>query len=239
MEETYSAIGIILNRTPFRENDLKVLVYSSEKGKISLIAKGAQKFQSKLVGHLEPMTLSKIMIIKGKKYNYLGSAINQESFLNIKADLEKMAIGGRSIRLFNELVKWEEVDENLFKFLQKYLTILNKFNISQNSLTYEAFALKLLSIIGYKPELDFCNKCRKKINEEFLFFDPKRGTLVCDDCACQGKNLELKITTSCQFFLRFILNNDFEKIFKYKFELKDKEKAELKKFVELFCVVVV
>jgi recombinational DNA repair protein (RecF pathway) len=48
MEETYHLNGIILNRAPFRENDLKIVLYTAEKGKITLVAKGGLKKQVKI-----------------------------------------------------------------------------------------------------------------------------------------------------------------------------------------------
>lgn len=44
MEETFYTGAIILKRSPWRENDSKVIVYSLEKGKLELVARGTKRF---------------------------------------------------------------------------------------------------------------------------------------------------------------------------------------------------
>ena len=89
MEDTYNTKAIILRRTPYRESDLRLTVYTPEHGKKILIARGALKQKAKLTGHLEPLVLSDVMIVRGKNYDYIGSAQGKKFYLNIKSDLEK------------------------------------------------------------------------------------------------------------------------------------------------------
>ena len=44
MEETFYTRAIILKRSPWRENDSKVTVYSLERGRLELVARGTKKF---------------------------------------------------------------------------------------------------------------------------------------------------------------------------------------------------
>ena len=92
MEETYATKAIVLNRVPFRENDIRVSLYSSDQGRLDLIARGARKTKSKIAGHIEPISLARIMVIRGKRLDYLGSAINEASYFNIKNDLIDMIL---------------------------------------------------------------------------------------------------------------------------------------------------
>ena len=84
MEVSQKSKAIILKREAFLENNSRVFIYSQNFGKLDLVARGTQKISSKLAGHIEPLNLCEIMIIKGKQYNYLGSALCENSFLNIK-----------------------------------------------------------------------------------------------------------------------------------------------------------
>ena len=47
MEETYNTKAIILNRQPFRERDSRVTIFSLERGKLILVARGTKKITSK------------------------------------------------------------------------------------------------------------------------------------------------------------------------------------------------
>ena len=69
MEETFNTKAIILKREPFWEADTRVVVYSLEKGKLHLIARGTKKISSKLAGHLEPMNFVDLMVVRGKQFD--------------------------------------------------------------------------------------------------------------------------------------------------------------------------
>jgi DNA repair protein RecO (recombination protein O) len=173
------------------------------------------------------------MLVKGKQYDYAGSAINQESFLNIKDNLEKLAISGKSIKLFNEMIGWEEKDKFLFDFLTDYLIALEKCVINKNNLIYESFALKLLEITGYKPDFSACQNCRKKFEKNSSYFGQNK--IICSDCLKLERSPYLKISPEALIVLKFIINNKFENIFKIKTD--DAIKNETKVFCRLFFAI--
>ncbi|MFH1522623.1 MAG: DNA repair protein RecO [Patescibacteria group bacterium] len=186
MEETYTTRAIILNRYPFREHDSKAAIYSLDRGKLELIARGTKKLSSKLAGHLEPISLSKIMVVRGKQYDYVGSAISENCFLNIKSDLEKLQYAGQAINVFGKLIKEEQADENIFTLIEEYINLLDKaeFEAHNIELFYHFFVLKLLSLLGYTPELYNCVICKNKLKEpNGNLFDVAKGGVICANCS--------------------------------------------------------
>jgi DNA repair protein RecO (recombination protein O) len=232
MEETYSTKAIILNRMPFREADEKVVLYTEDYGKIDLVAKGAKKNKSKLAGHIEPLNFVNLMVIKGRQYDYLGSAINSDAFVNIKNDLNKIAIAGRSIKFFNEMVKVGEKDKNLFIFLMDFLSSLNTQIVNNIGLTYEVFVLKLLCILGYQPELGYCQNCRKKIENDVAFFIFNKGGLVCENCLTEAYSDKIQLSFDSIKVLRIILDKNFKDIFEI--IINQKNNKEIKEFISTF-----
>ncbi len=193
MDETYTTKAIILNRQPFRENDTKVILYSLDYGKLELVARGTQTIKSKIASHIEPMNLSFTMIVKGKQFDYLGSAISQFCYGNIKGDLEKLGVAGEAINIFNQLVKEGQADKDIFNLLYEYLEILNnKQNIIFDyRLLLYFFILKLLTQLGYKPELYNCVVCKKKIAPNNNSFSLSKGGIICKECSkSKGNNSE-------------------------------------------------
>lgn len=211
MEETYRTKAIILDRKSFRENDALAIIYSLEKGKLDLIVRGAKKINSKMAGHVEPMNLSEIMVVRGKGFNYIGSSVAENCYINIKDDLNKTICAGRAINVFNKLVKHEEKDESLFFILKNFLEILDKHEIYNCELFYNYFILKLLDLLGHKPELYNCVVCGNKIGENNNKFDFLKGGVAC--ARCSKKN---NISDNCIKVLRFIINNNFKTLTKLK-----------------------
>lgn len=224
MEETYSSRAIVVKRTAFKEYDTKVFLYTEDFGKLELVAKGAKKTASKIAGHIEPFNLVRIMAVRGKQYDYLGSAINESAFLDIKNNLAKSAVAGRSMKLFDELVKPNLSDKDLFDFLNDFLSVLDRKNSYDYSLTYSAFVLKLLQILGYEPNFNLCPICKKNTEDFKSFFYNQKCELVCDSCfVSTGK---ISISQDSLKVLKFILNNNFENIFKLKLNQKNNKEAD-------------
>src|SRR3989338_1050697 len=125
MEETYNVKAIILNRKSFSEGDSRVIVYSRENGKLELTARGAKKIKSKSAGHLEPLNLSDIMVVRGRRYDYVGAAVSENCFSNIKNDLAKLAVAAQAVKIVDQAIRPGVVDEKIFELLEEYLEVLD------------------------------------------------------------------------------------------------------------------
>ncbi len=221
MEETYNLTAIILNRRAQGEGDGRVTVYSLERGKLELTVRGMKKIKSKLAGHLEPLTLGEIMAIRGRQYDYVGAAVSENCYADIKNNLDKLTVAGEAVNIFNKLVKAGQADEKLFNLLKDYLEILNSLDSGQlNSF----FIFKLLSELGYKPELYCCVNCGGKLAPAGLKFDASRGGLVCDKCPAEPG---LTISENSVKLLRLAENCDLKKLVKIKTDKKTEKEARI------------
>ena len=233
MEETYPTKAIILDKRSFKEFDTLVTIFSFDKGRLDLVARGTKKIKSKLSGHTEPISFSDIMVIKGKAYDYVGGASVKNSFFNLKNDLDKIILVGKSINLFKKIIKGEDAHDAdiLFLFLLKYLELIDKEKIDLQILEilHNVFILKLLSILGYKPELDRCISCHEKIKAGQNYMDYSKGGLVCDKCHRAGIT---KISENCIKILRIAIKEDFKYIFKVK--ISKNLLSEIDKIVESY-----
>jgi len=222
MDETRHSQALILNRSAYRESDSLVIVYTKEFGKMSLVARGTKKIHSKLAGHLEPISLADILIIKGKGFDYVGSALTRDAYLNLKDNLNKIYYAGKAINWFIRFIKEDQPDERLFYLLGRWLEVLD--NYSDNDFTKENgeiffifFALKLLSELGYKPEMYECLNCREKVIPGKNYFNLMNGGIVCAKCLEKErleKGIELTqlqlISDNCLKLMRFIMDNKLD-----------------------------
>jgi DNA repair protein RecO len=128
MEQTYNTRAIILNRYDFREADSRIICYGENCGKLELVARGAKKIKSKSAGHLEPLTLSRIMVVHGKDFAYAGTAIGENFYPEIKNNLEKTQTAVQALRLVEKMTHVNELDNNeqIFNLLKNFLDDLEK-----------------------------------------------------------------------------------------------------------------
>ncbi|RLC38643.1 DNA repair protein RecO [Candidatus Falkowbacteria bacterium] len=232
MEETFLIKGIILDREPFRECDSRVCVYSLENGRQDLIARGTKKIISKLSGHIEPFSCVNIMGIRGKRLNYLGSALEEDSYKQIKKNLDKIYYAGTGLRIFKDLIKEGVAEKEIFYLLKNYLNILNKEELgkTQLELFLHFFILKLLCLLGYRPELFYCVKCKKKALPGGNYFSFSGGGLVCN--TCQKNKNSLTLSDNSVKLLRLVLKEDLKKLCNLKID--DKLAKEIIKTISSF-----
>ncbi len=216
MEETFNIKALILNRKSFSEDGGKITVYSENLGKLELVARGTKKIKSKLAGHLEPISLVEIMVVRGRRYNYIGAAASKDCFANIKNNFDKINAAGEAIKIFNLIVKIGESDQNIFSLLKNYFDFLNCSSIKPDyDLFVKLFILKLLNKLGHGPELYNCVNCRKKISPSGNKFDLARGGLVCVKCLSKTDNAhQLVISENSIKILRLADKSNFKELSK-------------------------
>jgi DNA repair protein RecO (recombination protein O) len=210
MDETFATKGIILKREPYKEVDSRVFVYTPDQGKMELLARGTQKPGSKLAAHIEPLNVVDMLVVRGKNKKYLGSAIARDCQAEIKNDFAKVFWSGRAINVFNSLVREDHEDVELFYLLQDFLKAMGRVN-DQEELYCHYFYLKLLSALGYRPELNNCQNCQQKIIAGKNHFVFSRGGLICDQCfeEIRAASLSVVVSDNCLKLLRQVLLLDF------------------------------
>jgi len=88
----------------------------------------------------------------------------------------------------------------------KLFSLMEKYKNVSNIIT--GFELKLISILGFKPQLSYCVACHKK---KYKNFSIEEGGLICDDCV-KGSDYLVKINNKDILILKKILNSKFEVI---------------------------
>jgi DNA repair protein RecO len=154
----YNLTAIILKRQDFKDDDLLITTYSEEKGKLILQAKGAKKIRSKLAGHLEPITLSRLNITLGKNIDQLIGAQIIKSYAQLKNNLKALGYANYFIELIDSLTHENHPDKNIYELLEKSLNYLNTEihpKQSKGSITLLlariSFGFKLLYLLGFNP----------------------------------------------------------------------------------------
>jgi DNA repair protein RecO (recombination protein O) len=206
MEETYRTKAVILKRTALGENNSRVTVYTEDRGRLDLLARGTKTVKSKLAGHLEPLCLSEIMVVRGRRQNYIGAAVSENCFGNLKADLRALTTIGGAVGTFLKLVREEEADRTLFFLLKGFLSAADNSGgsgVLPGPLSH-LFVFKLFCHLGHKPELYNCVTCRLKITPGNNLLDLRQGGVLCVACRPEvgGPDEHLMISDGCIKILR-------------------------------------
>jgi DNA repair protein RecO (recombination protein O) len=181
MDQTFNTRAIILDRKDYREDDSRIVVFSQDKGKMNLIVRGAKKLKSKLSGHVEPLTLSRLMVVKGKELDYVGTAKGEEFYLDIREDLFSLRWAGRAIKALDDMSReGEEGDHSaLFSWLSEYLSLLPTIPVSRREAFFWLAAMKLMALQGFGSDFGHCSACGNSSANVFSLSDK---SVFCRSC---------------------------------------------------------
>src|ERR1700690_946462 len=88
----FSSEGIVLGRRNFGEADRILSIYSKDRGRISLIAKGIRRPKSKKRGHLEIFSLVRFQAIASRGIDLMTEADITDDFKAIRLSLPKVSL---------------------------------------------------------------------------------------------------------------------------------------------------
>lgn len=177
---TYRCQSIVLRRVNVGEADRIITLYTREKGKLAAVAKGARKGLSKLSGATELFTFGKYFLASGRELDILTQAEIKEPFPTIRTDLKRIAYATYFVELINNLIEEREPNYDLFDTLLSALYLLE--GGVDPEIVGRYFELQVMSMLGYRPELDRCIRCDAEPITDQVAFSPSLGGRVCPEC---------------------------------------------------------
>ncbi|GFO58279.1 DNA repair protein RecO [Geomonas silvestris] len=144
--------AIVLRLIDYGEADRIATLFTLEQGRISGIARGAKKSRKRFGGALESFAHLKLQIQQGSGMATLLSADIGSIFPTIRTELERIGSAAYACELVERLTPEAEPAPRLFRLLFCYLEHLDRASPSPSDRRF--FAVNLLKILGYQPELD-------------------------------------------------------------------------------------
>lgn len=150
-ERTYKSEGIVLKRSNFGEADKIVTVYSKNYGKVTLLAKGMRRMNSRKRGNLEVFNKVSFFAAKGKGMDIVTETELVESYSTWRKDLHKIAVAYQLCEMVDKLTVEGSEQEGVYLLLLDYLNNLNFCDKKDFSNFLGLFGLSLLKILGFWP----------------------------------------------------------------------------------------
>ena len=177
---TYRCEGLTLRKASIGEADLVVTVFTAERGKVRAVGKGARRSTSKLVGHLEPLTLSRLSMALGRELDIVSQAEVLDGFAAVKADLTTMTRGLYVAELLDGFGPEDSPSQGLLRLAVNSLRALPDAVEPETPLRY--FEFHLLRLTGMLPELYQCVECRREVEPDNHRFSINLGGVLCLRC---------------------------------------------------------
>jgi DNA repair protein RecO (recombination protein O) len=177
----YKTQAIVLRQRKLGEADKIVTLYTAYRGKLDAVAKGVRRTKSRLAGHLEPLTLGAYLLAEGRDLDIVTQAETVDAFSNLRDGLERVSRGVYCAELVDRLTPERTEGAPVFRLLQETLRLLDQE--PQLDLAVRSFEMRLLSELGYRPVLDVCAVCDRRLEPVTNFWSAAAGGVVCPSCS--------------------------------------------------------
>lgn len=144
---SYSVDAIVISKKKYGEADSIITIFSLQKGKLKVLAKGVRKITSRKRGALDTFCYARLQIQRGNNLDIISEAQIIDSFSSWKKDLKKVAIAYYLAEIIDRLTQEGQVHEEVFEMLLSTLrTLLNLKNLREEK---EKFSKSILVSLGF------------------------------------------------------------------------------------------
>jgi DNA repair protein RecO (recombination protein O) len=221
----FTTEALVIGSMRYKEADRIITLYTRDRGRLGAIAKGVRRTKSKTGGRLEPFSLVRASLHSGRGTLYTVVGVDTlRTFQGVRDELFRMEEGARLFVAVRHLFPAEEGSPPAFNLLVRGIARLAESpDASTAAGVVLATRLKLLTLLGYAPEVSHCAGCG---GEEPLYgFSPSLGGVVCDSCAGAGASSCFPLSAGALATLRVLLANPLAEL--ERMEIDNRAAAEV------------
>jgi len=202
--------GIVLSEANYSETDKILTILTYDLGKISCIAKGARRNQSRFLAASQIFAFSDLILFKGNGELYhINSAELIDSFYSLRYNLDKLDTAMECIKFVKDNTYENQNAFNILKLIINTLYIITASNKELKQIK-NVFYIKYLCILGYTPNVRQCGICGQI--ENLTAFSVKNKMVLCGECRKKG---DLDISVGARLALEYIIHSKLKDIFSF------------------------
>lgn len=219
--------GIVIRSIDYGETNKIVTLYTREWGKIGVMARGANKPNSRLAAVTLPFTHGFFLVQMGRGLGNLQQGEILSSYKSIKEDIFLTAYASYVAELTDKSTEERKANPFLFELLLQTLAYMNDgLDPEVLVLIYE---MKMLNVLGLYPVLDQCAVCGK--TEGQFSFSIREGGFLCHRCR-EKDPYRFDISRASIKLLRIFYYIDLKRL--GNISVKDETKKELRAVVDAY-----
>ncbi len=195
--------GLVLKTVERTDSDRLIVLFTVERGKIAVCAKGSRSAKSKILPCIEPFSYSEFVLYEKDGFFWIKEAVLIENFYAIREDVTKLALASYICEVL-DITVYENMQE--LELLRLGLNSLYALASDLRPLnTVKAvFEMRAAMLLGFAPSVEDCSKCGKSQAKEF-YFSLLDGNIVCSKCREKAykEYLDLRGSVNAEEELRF------------------------------------
>jgi DNA repair protein RecO (recombination protein O) len=134
-----------------------------------------------MAGHLEPLTLGSYLLAEGRDLDIVTQAETIDAFPGLRSDLDRIGRGIYCCELVDRLTPERSEGNPVFRLLAETLAVLDQ--TAEIDLAVRRFEMHFLDLLGYRPAMESCAICDRRLEPVLNFWSPAAGGVVGPECA--------------------------------------------------------
>lgn len=198
--------AVVLRRHDFGEADRVVTLYTRSLGKVRAVAKGIRRTTSRLGGHLELFAHIQVMLARGRNLDTITQVDTIDAFIGIRDDLWRTSLAYYVAEFLDRLTEEREEHPELFHAAIDAFGRIATSDRPREALNH--FELRALDVLGFRPEVKVCVRCREPLQPRGNSFSSVSGGILCATCR-NSERTAVEISSNAIKMLRLYLADDW------------------------------
>ncbi len=216
--------GLIIKEQVVGESDRIVTVLTRDMGVLRAFARRAKNPKDSKSAGTQLLCYSALTVYSGRDKYIISDARPEEVFFGLRRDVSALALAQYFCETAYLTVPAETDSEAPLRIILNSLHFLANGTRPQKLLK-AVTELRLLSTLGYLPDLVACADCAAYESDP-MYFLPESGLLRCGDCAGEEDvRRGVRLSPGALTAMRHIVYSDFKKL--YAFSLPEPALSEL------------
>jgi DNA repair protein RecO (recombination protein O) len=185
---TYKTEAVVLRSFRLGEADRVLHLYTLDRGRVGVVAKGVRRTKSRFGARLEPLSHVEVLLHQGSGELHTVTGVDLlESHRAAREDGYRLNVGLIGLEAMLRLFSEQEANPRAFRALTRFLELLDVLPQPTGEPRRAAldplalsFQLKLLWLSGYLPHVTSCADCGAETG--LIGYSPRAGGAVCSAC---------------------------------------------------------
>ena len=203
--------GMVLSAMSVGEYDRRIVLLTTDRGKISGFAKGAKKTGSGLTAAAQPFVFGEFMVYQGNSSYSFVSAKVSDYFAPLREDMEALCYGSYFLEMADYYGRENADERQMLALLYLAVKAVIRKAVPLR-LTRSIFELKIMTLQGEYPQLFNCSACGKQ--EELEYFSLRHRGMLCAEHGAQEPGT-LQIGKTALHAAQYIVSSPVEKLFTF------------------------
>lgn len=191
------------------EADVLLTLFSKNRGKLRVIAKGARKASSRKAGHISQFTESEMLLAQGRNLDIVTQAQVLTSHRMLREDLERLTHASHLAELVDGFTVEEDPHEGLYILLKQALEWVAVDKDAQ--LATRHFEVFFLELVGYRPLFFQCAECEQELEPQDQYLSAEQGGVICPKCRGMHQH-SIPISLASLKVLRFLQLQEHDQV---------------------------